>query len=94
VRYRACVFERLRTPHARTLILIALGSPILAFVLSFALTGFRNLLVLALSPLVGVLLYEATRSPWTKWEIVLVAAIVAVAGLLFLMNPAYLGRML
>lgn len=77
--------------RARTLILIAVASPMVSFVLGFVVTAFRSPIALMLSPLLGVFLYEQRRTPWTKWEIVLGAAILAAAGF-FLISPTYIGR--
>jgi hypothetical protein len=81
-------------------VLIALAAPFVSFGLSVVFPALRHPIVLALAPMMAVLAYEARRQPWrpsralTKWEIVLIAAVIAIVGVFFLVSPSYFARVL
>ena len=93
------LWDWLDTEHARNVVLIALAAPFVSLALSFVFPGLRNPIFLMLAPIIAILAYEARRQPWrpspalTKWEIVLIAAVIAIVGF-FLVSPSYFARVL
>jgi hypothetical protein len=90
------LWDWLDTEHARNVILVALAAPFVSLALGFAFPGLRNVALLAISPGLAALGYEASRGNWRwliTWQMVLVAVILTAASVFFLISPSYLARL-
>ena len=80
-------------PRTWAWLVIGLSSIFGALVLSFVFPGLRGPAALIVVPTAAVLAYEARRMPWTRWELLLLAAVLVAGVVLFLISPSYIGRL-
>jgi hypothetical protein len=69
---------------------VAVIGLVVAIALSTILPGFRNLIALALAPVLAVGLYEGRRLRWSREELTALVVVVGVGLALFLISPTYL----
>ena len=73
--------------------LIGVSAILATLVLGFVFPGLRGPAALIVVPTAAVLAYEARRMPWTRWELLLLAAVLVAGVVLFLISPSYIGRL-